>query len=230
MSKPLTEKLSKEILSEVSFLLGRGKQTIICPLDQKEIDNAWKATFEPQLLAAFKTLKTAGYRTHSHKVGETTVVMLMDGAHYHVRFRQDLYDRPHKDRDAPDHFEKRWPLGADRWKEFVEWVSYASTIDGEFRNALWVVTKLLEMCKTVGQLTRALPELATFMPREIQETLREQRRASTMPYDWAAFPRDRVDLAQQALAKAYLLPDQARARRLWGDLNVTWASKPAPKT
>jgi len=215
----MTNKLKQEIRDETSFLVGRAKKALVCPLSPEELERAWAATFEPRTLAALKHLEhDCGYYMKHHITSSVIITIPLEGERYEVRLRQDLYKAPDNAKD----FMECWPLGDDKKKEFCEWVQHAGRIDSEFRNALYVVDALVGFCGTAGQLVRAMPELATFMPLTIGDMLRQQKRASGMPYEWAAFPKERVQQASLALAKAYMMPEP-RPRRTYDGYDVTWA-------
>jgi len=221
MSKVITNKLKEAITREVGLLLVRGKTANPCPLSAEEVQLAWNAAIDKPVFRALEELEQAGYDTSYLKYNNARASILIHDKTYLVRFPMSLYDRPELSGGAANNFDSCWPLGEEKLLSFLDWVQNAGQINYEFDNAQWVVNKLLEYCKTVGQLTRAMPDLVNFMPSEIRKELREQRRSSTMPYEWAAFPRDKVDAAQLALAKAHLLPQTLR--REWGNLHAIWA-------
>ncbi len=219
MSTTMTNKLKQEINSETNYLLGRAKKALVCPLSNGELQEAWEATFEPQTLVALKHLSNdCGYDVYFHITSTAGVTIPLEGERYEVILQQNLYREPDNAKD----FMSCWPLSDDKKKEFCEWVQHTGRIDSEFRNALYVVDALVGFCGTAGQLVRAMPELATFMPLTIGDMLRQQKRASGMPYEWAAFPKERVQQASLALAKAYMMPEP-RPRRTYDGYDVTWA-------
>jgi hypothetical protein len=228
MSKQITQKLATEIKDEIEFLTGRAKQVFKIPLNAEEIENAWNATIDIDVREAFHTLDAKGYDVNGHRIHDPYINIQLDNTEYCVRFHKILLARPYN--DNLHILRQAWPLGPEKWTEFAEWVQNVGAIDAEFREAHEVVCWLLDTCGSVGQLIRAMPELATFMPKNIQTVLREQRRASTMPYDWASYPREKVERAQYALSKAFMLPDPGDMRRgKWSQISCTWATRVATK-
>ena len=227
VSKSITQAMSKEIKLQVQWLLGRGKLMFQCPLTEDEIREAWRATFPQETLAAMSRLKNDGYRTDVFMTSAVDTHVVLDGDRvYQVHFEQKLRDRPgYRTRDGRNHFQESWPLGTDKWNKFAQWVGHVGQLDYEFNTCSLVIHNLFEMCGTTGQLVRALPELASVMPDKIKDELRAAKRASGMPYDWAAYDKTRVEVAQNALVKAFLLP--SNGHREWDAYALTWASKVA---
>lgn len=68
-----------------------------------------------------------------------------------------------------------------------------------------LIDDLLEMCVTAGQMRRMVPDLLKYLPPEKVQCLHNQVRASTLPFEWAAYPRDAVDRATTYMAKCHIL-------------------------
>lgn len=68
-----------------------------------------------------------------------------------------------------------------------------------------LIDDLLEMCVTAGQMRRMVPDLLKYLPPEKVQCLHNQVRASTLPFEWAAYPREMVDRATTYMAKCHIL-------------------------
>lgn len=126
-------------------------------------------------------------------------------------------------------------FGAD-YPAVLDWMRSAITDTIEARNARTVlVDDLLNMCKTAGQMKRMVPELLKYIPPEKSAALHNQVRASTLPYEWAAYDRNAVDRAITYIAKCHMLTGLGKPHRQRMDRGqyATWvdpATVPVPRT
>jgi hypothetical protein len=90
------------------------------------------------------------------------------------------------------------------------------------------VDEILSMVKTAGQLARMVPDMIPYLSPQAQQEIAGQKRASQLPYEWAAYPRDKVDAAMVTLAKCHLvrgLVDDSSKHISFGGDNFSWAVK-----
>lgn len=219
MSTNISDRMSKEIQNEVAVLLGRGRTTFECPLSVEERVELWHNMTDPEILRAHLVLQVAGYNTNYHTFHEGKFTTVLEGESYEILFHQRDGTRDHsllidnrsdKYRDSAT-IAAAFPRPIEDWPEFVQWVQNTGRIEHEFSAALATLEELMGFCNTIGQLTRAVPELAQYMSREKREILQGQKRASNMPFEWATFERSRIDVLQFSLAKAHLMPKASRS-------------------
>jgi hypothetical protein len=223
MSTAIGKNLAKQLTRDMDSLLGRGRMAFPCPLNQHERKQFWHNTFPPYIVAAHELLKQNEYvttgntsQTASIKVDELLIIFQSeeDDLLQHPAFRWGVHPvDAHAWRCA-------FPFDEERWQQFISWRDNCAQIDKEFEAALKAFKELLEFCGTVGQLTRAVPELRTHLPGKSQDALKDQVRASNMPFEWAKFDRERVRNLQMAMCKAFLLPSRICT---WTGYNGTWA-------
>lgn len=226
MSTSISGRMSTEIQDEVSRLLGRGRTTFECPLDAKERQKLWHGMFDPAVLQAVQLLRTHEYEMSFHETidaafdtnleGEPYTIGLYNWTGSHATCPQLLQSYGDRYR-SPDQLVAAFPQPVEDWPAFVQWVQNTGRIEKDFTEALETLTHLLGFCNTIGQLTRAVPELAQYLTREKREVLQGQKRSSNMPYEWATFDRKRIDILQFSLAKAHLLP--VKHNLPWGNIN-----------
>jgi hypothetical protein len=88
----------------------------------------------------------------------------------------------------------------------LDWMRTSLEDAREVHNARKVLIEdLLEMCVTAGQMRRMVPELLKYLPADKVQCLHNQVRASSLPYDWAAYPREDVERATTYMAKCHML-------------------------
>jgi hypothetical protein len=116
-------------------------------------------------------------------------------------------------------------MGQARFDELLTWAEAADAMSREVAVALSVVDEILSMVKTAGQLARMVPDMIPYLSPQAQQEISGQKRASQLPYEWAAYPRDKVDAAMITLAKCHLvrgLVDDSKHISFGGD-NFSWA-------
>lgn len=212
--------MATEIKDEVARLLGRGRTTFECPLDEEERAKLWHEMLPPPLLKSIETLEQYGHETNMHKTFLLRFETKLEGADYLVQFWN-----PGNTRLIQDNLDTFRTAGQlvlayprpDDWADFVQWIQNTGRVERDFEFALAALEAVLGFCNTIGQLTRAVPELAQYLTGEKREILQGQKRASNMPFEWATFDRKRIDTLQFAMAKAHLMPKKNNAS--WHEIN-----------
>lgn len=233
MSTAVTKTLKKEITEDISKLLGRGKLAFQCPLDPVQRHKFWRNLLQPDTVAAYDLLKEREYRMDHLSSGEACFdVVAGDSRRYSVRFVAAPFTSANvfiKDPRRGDGLlmETEQVIQAFNddhgWPAFVEWMENCASVHQASVPALKTLGEILEFCGTIGQLVRAAPDLYQYLPKERQDILKEQRRASNMPHEWAGFERARVTNLQFAMAKANLFPKPAK-EKLYEEIFETWVT------
>lgn len=95
-------------------------------------------------------------------------------------------------------------FGAE-FKVFEDWVVNFGTLHSEVAEAWVCMNEIVKMITTAGQLRRMIPDLIQYLPKERAEALGKQVRASSLPYDWSAYDRSKVQRMLDATSKCYLI-------------------------
>ena len=103
----------------------------------------------------------------------------------------------------PDPLAHAW---GDQWGKWCDWARPAGQLVMEMHEAWQTVQQLVNMASTAGQIKRMVPELLNYLPKDKAEELRAQKRSSSIPYEWSAYDRRRVQRMLFCAAKCYLLP------------------------
>ena len=84
----------------------------------------------------------------------------------------------------------------------------------------------MNMALTAGQLKRMVPDLLKYLPDDKRDMLHQQVRASTLPFEWAAYDRDRVERAITYIAKCHMLRGIGKSVRQNFERNefTTWCT------
>lgn len=104
-------------------------------------------------------------------------------------------------------------LGAADTNTFVEWVVHTAKLREEIIDASQVINDVFEMAKTAGQIKRMVPDLLQYLPLGLRQAYEEQKRASTMPFEWAPYDKSRVERMILTVSKGHLLANMAKPGR-----------------
>lgn len=100
-------------------------------------------------------------------------------------------------------------IGRDAMHALFEWIRNAWIYDRRFDEDLSTLKELLKMAQTPGHLKRMLPDVVDYMDPQDRRVLLQQTRASSMPFAWAAFDRDKVNQLATNMARCKLLPEDS---------------------
>lgn len=227
-STGITKALNKDIETHISRLLARGKRAFPCPFDDDEQTKLWHNMQPEKDVAAVTLLRERAYEVGSLTTREVTFAFTLPSKiSYSVKFKHSNSDFLSKERYNSKY--QTWDFDkckaaaprAEGWEEFLVWIENMAIIRRDFEPALKTLSEVLEFCTTIGQLIRAVPDLHKYLPRDKQEILQQQTRASNMPHPWHVFDRNRIANLQFAMAKASLLP--AHGAAMWSEINETGA-------
>ena len=230
MASTLSARSKEQILGGVNKLLGRARNCFPMPLEEDEIKLWWGLHFkDPEIPKAFEKIMKSGYSIYCTSNDMEAVFMraLDNVSPMKIKFRVRLLNRVPAERATAVQLGQRlqdaWPFSLERWYQLVEWMKTVAQINAEFCNAYVVSSFVIEKCNTAGQINRALPELAQYLTGDARDALREQKRASNMPYEWAAYDKDKVMKASLALTKANLFP-KGEVSRSWNTCDTNWCT------
>jgi hypothetical protein len=229
MSTSISGRLNKKITRDLDRLLGRARAYYHCPLSVASRRQFWHNTFPPDIVRAYETLDAGRHDLRSTSSPVIGVHAAISGRKYEFTFRSPRYDfllmPGTKGQYANYVHEIKWrdsfPGTGAEWEEFVQWAHNCAETAKAFNAASKCLMELLGMCGTVGQLTRAVPELRTHLPGDSQDELNKQVRPSNMPFEWHMFDRARVENLQMSMCKAFLLPKAEDM--VWSAFHDNWA-------
>ena len=104
---------------------------------------------------------------------------------------------------TPD--EMRTFLGADLTDEVISWMKQCAVMREELIIANKALQEIFDMAQTAGQIKRMVPDLLQYLPARQRAAFEEQKRASTVPFEWAPFPKANVDVMLAQINKGHLL-------------------------
>lgn len=252
MSTKLSRESMEKMKKELAELLNCGLRFTKLKMTTEEMGEFWHAGFPDDLLDAYSVLAKHGVGIEYHAVSSSIGFALPVDGNTALSIRLTIpgnnggfinYTRemaktlPKVSLDAGGTAED-WPvidtnecvrrIGQARFDEFLAWAEAADSMSREIAVALSVVDEILTMTKTAGQLARMIPDMVPYLSPEMQQEVASQKRASQLPYEWAAYPRDKVDAALITLGKCHLvkdLVDDSSKHITFGGDNFSWAVK-----
>ena len=118
-------------------------------------------------------------------------------------------------------------LGQHKCDEVIQWARDTAVLYDELKSAQKVVKDVFTMAKTAGQVKRMVPELLQYLPLAQRQAFEEQKRSSTLPFEWAAYPKDAVDKMTITVSKGHLLANMGKTssnEHTVDELdNITWS-------
>lgn len=230
MSTKITAAQIEDMKKELAALLDCGVRFTRLDLSPEEIGEFWHRGFPDELLDAYTVLANHGVGIEYHAVSSAVgfAIPVDSGRAMSVRLaipggnggfinltramakahaKVVLADASNQPEAWPviDRDECIKRLGQQNWDKFWLWAEAADMMSREIANALDVATDLFAMVKTAGQMARMVPEFKRFLSPKHHEALGDQKRASNTPYEWAAYPRDKVDNCLITLGKCDLI-------------------------
>ena len=252
-STKLSDSVRADVLCEIEKHLDRLITFVPCEprIDATKFFYWWHSKLPPDYVEAFACLESYDYNLSSENKSEELWINLRDRQTM-IRVPRGRWTKPFlaapqskKQRDyvlsywnrreeifhavsprhhvvsTTDEFELVFP-------GITEWSELAIAAFEEVRDARNTARQILSIMRSAGQLMRAVPDLMKYLPTEKRAAFANQKRASSMPYEWAAFDRVSVERLQNALGKALLLQgvrsDREQLLRFkdTGD-NIAWA-------
>lgn len=221
----VTKTLSEGIKKDISALLGRGRFAFPCPLSDEEQIQLWDNMLPAEIVQSYYTLKKARLDMSSMTSTVARIQTTLGEQKYQIQFIHPTrsfmgkingvyVERPSTAMNVA------MPV-AGKWEEFTQWMENCAIIERDFVPALESLAQVLDFCGTIGQLVRAVPDLHKYLPRDKQELLQGQSRASNMPHAWHVYARSRIETLQFAMAKASLL--RSHTKMQFEEINVTGA-------
>lgn len=230
MSTKISKNQIEEVKSHIGKLLDAGVRFTKLNMTAEEMGEFWHRGFPDELLDAYTVLASHGVGIEYHAVSSSvgfaipidsiramSVRLTIPGGNggFINLTRAMAKDHPKVMLADAGGQPEAWPalsreecikrMGQAKFDEFWNWAMAADSMSREVAVALDVTTELLDMVKTAGQLQRMVPDLMRFLKDEHRAALTDQKRASQVPYEWAAYPRDKVDAALVTLGKCDLV-------------------------
>ena len=118
-------------------------------------------------------------------------------------------------------------LGTDKGRELLEWMQMCADMRDGLIEANKTLTDIIDMAATAGQIKRMVPDLLQYLPERQRKAFEEQKRASTIPFEWAPYPKKRVDDMLLQISKGHLLANMGKPRNEEAQVeyidHYTWA-------
>jgi hypothetical protein len=222
-SNQLSDTTIQNIKDSADTLFGRVFEGYPCPLDMDQRRELSWCMYSPEELARIKSL----WADCGKSIFNTYTSVQFEILGHPVRFYEILTDEDHSDQffairneglqisETLIH-ERLGPLAG---KALLAWVRGAVQISHEIHSANSCLGDILQMASTPGQLKRMLPDLLQYLNASERNILLSQTRGSSMPYEWAAYDRNKVNELAVTMAKCKLLPEST------GERPISWESR-----
>jgi hypothetical protein len=209
--------------------------------DRKTMIELWHGKFPPELFAALNTLKELGYGANGTGGDNFRVAYEEDGKVYTaliktteiacgeevpmppMRLSQQFLNNKEMIRKVKG---RGWqatamPLSSDylskhlgaQAESFTTWMRDTAVLREEIIDAARVIKDVFTMAKTAGQVKRMVPDLLQYMPEGLRAAYEEQKRASTLPFEWAPYEKERVERMILTVSKGHLLNNMGKPGR-----------------
>lgn len=224
-SNQLSDQDRNAIILGVDHLFGRALTHFPCPLQtmDERRDLHWCA-LDVNQLHALKEMASIREGIFSMRSG---VHISVDDVDLFLN-RDDSCDKDSYFWGAPVHVTESISIctvagRVHKAAELFTWLQHTSALGDDLAHADESFMELMKMCTTAGQVRRVLPELVDFMPTSVKLILGGQRRASSTPFEWSAYDRDKVEHLTNTMAKCMLLVQNASTPHRWSERNnYTW--------
>lgn len=241
MSTRLSNGIKSDVEDALLNQLNNGVRFIDCPLTIEEQHELWIKFFPTDLVEAVQKLADHQCQVDYSFMDKTAAfhLSLGDDALHEIRFVNHASQRtffqttpkmrqafpPLVSRQENERVVRDMPrcpvlnrdnlaefMGEERATAIFEWSTMCVTMDAEIESAKLAVTDIFAMIKTAGQLKRMVPDLFKYIPDEQRRAFEDQKRASTLPFEWAGYDRSRVDAMIGTLLKCQLLEGITKPR------------------
>lgn len=220
------------IKKEVDNLLARGYAFYKFPLRTREERlKVLLSRVDPRLVEAHALLKDNGYSMQ--QISGVSISYIPAGG------MKEQINILHSDADPPEYFpahpayrdyakkpfteeEVAKVLSPERAHDISMWATDARRYWKEAIAAQKAVAGVLKITNTGGQLRRMFPELIDWLSPNLKKKVSEQKRASSLPYEWAGMARPPVYAASALLSKCYLLPPASASDTSEYPSGYTW--------
>lgn len=251
MSTKISKPMVDEVKKEIATLLDCGIRFTRLNWSNDELGEFWHKGFPNDLLDAYTILAQHGVGIEYHAVSSSVGFCIPHDASRAMSVRLCIpggnggfvnitramaKDHPTIALPNDSGGSEPWPVisheegvkrvGQAKWDELVAWAKACDTMSHEIANSLEVCTEILDMVTTAGQLKRMVPDLLRFISPKVAAAVDDQKRASSVPPEWAAYDRAKVDAAMVTLSKCDLVkgivtPDTAGWH--YGQDGFSWA-------
>jgi len=103
-------------------------------------------------------------------------------------------------------------LGTEKGRELLEWMKMTADMRDELILANKTLSDIFKMAATAGQIKRMVPDLLQYLPAKQRQAFEEQKRASSLPFEWAPYPKKNVDGMLLQINKGHLLSGMGKPK------------------
>lgn len=103
-------------------------------------------------------------------------------------------------------------LGASEAESMLEWMETCAQMFGELKSAKRILEDIFKMAKTAGQIKRMVPELMQYLPEKNRAAFEDQKRSSTVPFEWAPYDKSKIGDMLLQVSKGHLLTGMGKPR------------------
>lgn len=205
-------------------------------MDRVKWVGAWNAKFPRELPEAIKTIRDLGYHLGGLEFSNFRIAVPHEGKYLTSLIRAPnmpgeecnplrMGGTMHRDPEMniclqiPGVRIEAMPMNLEYLnKQFgesdaaaiVDWLVQTAEMRTELQNAQAVINDVVTMAKTAGQIKRMVPELLQYLPTKLRVAYEDQKRASSMPFEWAPYPKDRVERMILTVSKGHLLTNMVK--------------------
>ena len=212
----LTRRERQSIEIDIQLVLQRPREFFKCPLDLPDMINLWESLFEPQAIHAYRMLR--GYPDHvpASNLADcraSVCVRVSDREAFTFHMGGGTYSsfvfcisRKLAHRAVVTPMAVAQVVGDDKAAALVHWMREIVSFSDKATAAMRTLDRVLKLSNTAGQLAQMIPEIVPFLSPEKQSLCAAQQKASSLPPEWAACPREPVQEMMLQVTKCSLLP------------------------
>lgn len=101
-------------------------------------------------------------------------------------------------------------FGAEDAAAILDHMENTANLRVEIQNAMTVISDVFGMARAAGQIKRMVPDLLQYLNPSLRDAYAAQTRASTLPFEWAPYPKDKVDKMLLTISKGHLLANMSK--------------------
>jgi hypothetical protein len=206
--------------------------------DKAKWTDAWNSKFPRELFDAMDTLTRMGYGVTGADTEHFRVVVEREGRMLTTLIRLEMMPGEYKRKPVRlspdmainndiarmvrfngnkksvamvlqlDYMQQKF--GAEDTAAFLDWIYQTAELRDELNNARQVIKDVFGMVRTAGQIKRMVPDLLQYLPDSLRQAYDEQKRASSLPFEWAPYPKGNVERMILTISKGHLLANMAK--------------------
>lgn len=210
----------QNLASMIENILARHQLAFPCPISADDLVALWRSTMSDInriFWDAARNRALAGYLSPFIEPLSQGVLLEFDFGKLLLKIPDLMFNDnklPIWNRKAEMEFvDPHEVLGPKKYAELSDWAKVAVHIHTRVEMTKTVLTRIVRLASTVGQLKRMAPELVKYTATQTQEAFGGQERRSPLPDEWMKIDRMLVRCSLDHLTFCYLLPkieDQPR--------------------